>query len=70
MSRGDYRIFVGVFPTGDLADRVQGLREQSDPVTARITAPHVTLAGTYWHTGPATPQNETETGRASCRERV
>ena len=61
MSRGDYRIFVGVFPTGDLADRIQGLREQCDPVTARITAPHVTLAGTYWRTGPATPQNETET---------
>ena len=58
MSRGDYRIFVGVFPTGDLADRIQGLREQCDPVTARITAPHVTLAGTYWRTGPATPENE------------
>ena len=60
MSRGDYRVFVGVFPTGDLADRIQGLREQCDPVTARITAPHVTLAGTYWRTGPATPENEAE----------
>ena len=60
MSRGDYRTFVGVFPTGDLADRIQELRERCDPVTARITAPHVTLAGTYWRTGPATPENEAE----------
>jgi len=27
-------------------------------VTARITPPHVTLAGTYWRRGPATPENE------------
>ena len=59
-SRGDYRVFVGAFPTGDLADRIQRLRERYDPVTARITAPHVTLAGTYWRTGPATPENEAE----------
>lgn len=57
----DYRIFVGAFPQGDLANRIQALREQYDPVTARITAPHVTLAGTYWRSGPATPENETET---------
>jgi 2'-5' RNA ligase len=56
-----YRIFVGAFPTGDLAERIQRLRERCDPVTARITAPHVTLAGTYWRTGPATPDNEAET---------
>jgi 2'-5' RNA ligase len=57
----DYRIFVGAFPQGDLVNRIQALREQYDPVTARITAPHVTLAGTYWRSGPATPANETAT---------
>lgn len=56
----DYRIFVGAFPQGELANRIQALREQYDPATARITAPHVTLAGTYWRSGPATPANETE----------
>jgi 2'-5' RNA ligase len=54
----DYRIFVGVFPEGDLADRIQAVRLQHDARTARITAPHVTLAGTYWRSGPPTPQNE------------
>jgi len=64
--RGDYRIFVGIFPTvgvfpsGDLGERIQALRQRCDAVTARITAPHVTLAGTYWRTGPATPENEAE----------
>jgi 2'-5' RNA ligase len=58
---GDYRIFVGAFPTGDLARRVQALRQRQDVVTARITAPHVTLAGTYWRSGPATPENEAKT---------
>lgn len=57
----DYRIFVGAFPRGELAQRVQALREQYDPVTARITAPHVTLAGTYWRRGPATPEQEAAT---------
>ena len=60
MNQGDYRVFVGAFPTGDLAERIQELRQRSDPVTARITAPHITLAGTYWRTGPATPENEAE----------
>ena len=55
---GDYRIFVGAFPGGELAARVQALRQRHDPKTARITAPHVTLAGTYWRYGPATPENE------------
>lgn len=55
----DYRIFVGAFPGGELAARVQALRQRHDPKTARITAPHVTLAGTYWRDGPATPENET-----------
>ncbi len=56
-----YRIFVGAFPQGAIADRIQTLREQYDPVTARITAPHVTVAGTYWRSGPATPAQEVET---------
>lgn len=55
---GDYRIFVGAFPTGDLAARIQAVRQRLDPATARITPPHVTLAGTYWRRGAATPENE------------
>jgi 2'-5' RNA ligase len=66
-SRGDYRIFVGAFPSGDLAERIQALRAQYDPKTARITDPHVTIIGTYWRNGPATPENETET-RARLRD--
>lgn len=54
----DYRIFVGAFPIGDLAERLQRVREQHDAKTARITAPHITLAGTYWRSGPPTPENE------------
>ncbi len=57
----DYRIFVGAFPEGDLADRIQAVRLQHDARTARITAPHVTLAGTYWRSGSPTPENETQT---------
>ena len=57
-SAGDYRIFVGAFPTGELAERIQAVRLQHDAKTARITAPHVTMAGTYWRNGPATPDNE------------
>jgi 2'-5' RNA ligase len=57
----DYRIFVGAFPEGDLADRLQAVRLRHDAKTARITNPHVTLAGTYWRTGPATPENEAAT---------
>lgn len=60
---GDYRIFVGAFPEGDLAARIQAVREKYDPVTARITAPHVTLAGTYWRSGAPTAENEAETIR-------
>lgn len=55
---GDYRIFIGAFPTGDLADRIQAVRAQYDLKTSQITAPHVTLAGTYWRSGPATAANE------------
>jgi 2'-5' RNA ligase len=55
---GDYRIFVGAFPTGELAERIQAVRVQHDAKTARITAPHGTMAGTYWRSGPATPENE------------
>lgn len=56
---GDYRIFVGAFLQGELAAEIQALREQLDPVTAAITPPHVTLAGTYWRSGRATAENET-----------
>ena len=58
---GDYRIFVGAFPTGELAERIQAVRVQHDAKTARITAPHVTMAGTYWRSGPAKPENERDT---------
>ena len=34
-SHSDYRIFVGAFPTGDLADRIQAVRERHDAKTAR-----------------------------------
>lgn len=57
----DYRIFVGAFPEGDLAGRIQAARLEHDARTARITAPHVTLAGTYWRTGSASPENEAHT---------
>ncbi len=57
----DYRIFVGVFPEGDLADRIQAVRLRHDARTARITAPHVTMAGTYWRSGSPTPENEAHT---------
>ena len=57
----DYRIFVGAFPTGDIADRIQAVRLRYDSRTARITAPHVTMAGTYWRSGPPTPENEAVT---------
>lgn len=55
---GDYRIFIGAFPTGPLAERIQAVRLHFDPKTAAITAPHVTLAGTYWRTGAAVPESE------------
>ncbi len=57
----DYRIFIGAFPIGDLADRIQRVRQQYDAKTARLTPPHVTLAGTYWRSGPPTPENEAAT---------
>jgi 2'-5' RNA ligase len=57
LKAGDYRIFVGAFLTGELAECIQAVRLQHDAKTARITAPHVTMVGTYWH-GPATPENE------------
>lgn len=62
-SKGDHRIFVGAFIEGELSERIQALRLQYDPVTARISHPHVTLAGLYWRNGPATPENEAETIR-------
>jgi 2'-5' RNA ligase len=54
----DYRIFVGAFPQGEIATRIQAVRERLDPKTARIIPPHVTLAGTYWRSGPSVPENE------------
>ncbi len=60
-NHGDYRVFVGAFPTGSLAERIQLVRQRHDAKTARITAPHVTMAGTYWRTGSPTPENEAET---------
>ncbi len=60
LQANDYRIFVGAFPTGNLAERIQALRQRHDAKTARITAPHVTLAGAYWRSGPATPENEAD----------
>lgn len=54
----DYRIFVGAFPAGELAERIQAVRQAHDAKTALITPPHVTLAGTYWRSGPATIENE------------
>ena len=59
--QGDYRIFVGAFPTGPLADRIQAVRRRYDAKTARITPPHVTLAGTYWRSGPPTAESEAMT---------
>ncbi|MEZ4642032.1 MAG: 2'-5' RNA ligase family protein [Chloroflexota bacterium] len=57
-TKGDYRIFVGAFPTGELAAQIQAVRVQYDAKTARITAPHVTIVGTYWRSGAATAANE------------
>ena len=51
---GDFRIFVGAFPTGELAEKIQTVREDVDFKTSQITAPHVTLAGTYWRNGKPT----------------
>ena len=56
--QSDYRIFVGAFPNGVLGERIQTLRQCYDAKTAAITAPHVTLAGTYWRNGPPTQSNE------------
>lgn len=66
----DYRIFIGVFPQGELAERLQAVRLKVDPVTARITPPHITLAGTYWRAGSASIENEAVTIQqldAACR---
>jgi hypothetical protein len=41
----DYRIFVGAFPEGDLADRIQAVRLKHDAKTARITSPHALPKG-------------------------
>ncbi len=54
----DYRIFVGAFISGPLREDIQAIRQKYDPKTARITPPHITVAGTYWRSGPPTPENE------------
>ena len=60
----------GAFPSGELAARTRAVRLQYDANAARtpalragasVTAPHVTVAGTYWRSGPATPENESDT---------
>jgi 2'-5' RNA ligase len=56
-----YRIFVGAFITGELNERIQAVRERCDLKTARITPPHVTVAGTYRRMGLALPAYEKET---------
>ncbi len=58
MPSRDYRIFIGAFPAGELAERLQAVQARYDPPTAHITPPHITLAGTCWRSGPATPDNE------------
>ena len=63
-----YRIFVGAFPEGELAEQIQQIRLQYDAVTARIAPPHVTLAGAYTHESQApgtalTAENEAESIR-------
>jgi len=55
---GDYRIFVGAFPEGEKIEHIQRLREQLDWKTSQVTAPHVTLAGTYWRSGQPDAANE------------
>ena len=51
---GDYRLFVGAFPTGELADRIQKIRAEARGGYVTSLEPHVTLAGTYWRNGKAT----------------
>ena len=51
---GDYQLFVGAFPTGELAERIQKIRAEVDGNSIAIVEPHVTLAGTYWRNGKAT----------------
>ncbi|MGE0431926.1 MAG: 2'-5' RNA ligase family protein [Planctomycetota bacterium] len=59
--KGDYRIFVGIFPEGDLANEIHALREHHDPQTALKTRPHVTLCGLFWRHGAAVAESEAET---------
>ncbi len=51
---GDYQIFIGAFPTGELADHIQKVRTQVDGASVSIIDPHVTLAGAYWRNGKPT----------------
>ena len=51
---GDYQLFIGAFPTGELADQIQRIRGEVDGKSITIVDPHVTVAGTYWRNGKAT----------------
>ncbi len=66
----DYRIFAGAFPAGELAGRIQAVRERYDLKTSRITAPHVTVAGTSWRSGPATAEALAADGTVARLERA
>ncbi len=59
--KGDYRIFVGIFPEGELAAEIQLLREHHDAKTAALTFPHVTLCGLFWKHGEAVAASEADT---------
>ena len=59
--KGDYRIFVGIFPEGELASEIQTLREHHDAKTAALTFPHVTLCGLFWKHGEPVAASEAET---------
>lgn len=51
---GDYQLFIGAFPTGELADRIQKIRAEVDSESLAIVDPHVTMAGTFWRNGKPT----------------
>jgi len=62
----NYRIFIGAFLSGDLAERIQAIRVRLDPKSAKNTMPHVTLAGTYTRIGLPTPGSEAEAISRLC----
>lgn len=54
------RIFIGAFPTGSIAADLQAIRIKYDPKTAKISSPHVTLAGIYEYSENWFLKNEEE----------